>query len=198
MRAYDLLTEMPQLVPAVHSAEIEQGIDDCLKHVNSATAVESFDEDAALYELNLKDVGYYFVYDRSRPLKDRVEYFVRYKAVDLDPSLAPAKAIRQVLFWRNKAVVSAYSANIAKKVFWEHLFPKYRCLASDATQTSDGQRYWSAAVSDALSKGLTVRIINTNDKTHVDVKTKKAFNAQVSTTWGTGKWFQRMVIVIYG
>ncbi len=191
------MNSMPQIIPSMFGDHIALGKNDCLENVNAATIVQEYDEDASLYELRLKGVGYYFIYDRSRALGERVEYFVRYRNIDLDPSLAPAKAVRQVLLWRDKSIRSAYSANVTKQVFWERLFPRHGCLASDKQQTDDGQRFWSTAVGTALDGGLTVRIVNTNDRTFVDVVTKKDFKNQINATWGTTTWFQRMVVLIF-
>ncbi len=192
-----LLREMPQLIPPIHGSFIAAGVNDCLQHLNTSTVVERFDEHAALYKFDLTDVGYYFVYNRKQPIRDRVEYFVRYHTISFDSALGPSKAIRQVLIWRNKRIMSVYSANVTKKVFWEHLFPKYRCLASDTMETKDGQRFWSAVLGDALGRGLTVRIVNTNDRTFIDVGSASEFMDRVKGTWGSTRWFQRMVVVIF-
>ncbi len=49
----------------------------------------------------------------------------------------------------------------------------------------------------AFSKGLTVRIVNTNDRTFEDVTSPDDFEEKVGTAWGTTTWFQWMVLVIF-
>ncbi len=195
----ELLTETPQTIPPMDAEYVVVGIDDCLKNMGSAVIVEKFDKHAALYELQLKGVGYYFVMNSNQSGRDRIEYFVRFKGVKFDKTLVPGgQAVRQVLLWRNKTSASSvYSVGIARKVFWELLFPRYRCLASDNQQTDDGKKFWSSAVGSALDDGLTVRIVNTNDRTFDDVTSKEDFIEKAATTWGTARWFQRMIIVIF-
>ena len=188
------LFETPQLIE-LDPLEIKNGIKICLANVNTAKVIEKFDNHVALYQLMVSGLGYYFIYDDSQHIQDRVEYFVRYRELEFDKTLLPTKTIRQVMLWRH--TTSFWSAGAAQKIFWDILFQKYKCLASDSQQSADGKKFWSTAVGIALGKGLVVRIINTNDKTFIDVKTKSEFAEKIPTTWGTGSWFQRMIVTIF-
>lgn len=195
MKLKELLTEMPQSIGPLDQQLIDNAINDCLQNINSAIVVETIGKFGTMYEFTDKGYSYYFIYNSESNGTDRIEYFVRFHAIDFDASLSPRKAIRQVLLWRNKS--SMYSVDVAKHVFWDLLFPQFKCLASDSQQTSSGKFFWTSAVGSALKKGLTVRIINTNDKTFIDVTSIEEFAKYVPTTWGTKSWFQRMIIVIF-
>ena len=187
--------EPPQSIPVLDRDEIAKSIHFCLQHVNSAKEIESITTHVKLYQVDISGVGYYFVYDDKKTNDERIQYFVKYSTVDFSKSIIPSKAMRQVLVWRNPT--NATVVGIAKDVFWNHLWPKYKCLASDSQQTTDGQRFWSSAVGSALQKGLTVRIINTNDNTFKDTTSLDDFSEAVPGTWGTTKWFQRMIVIIF-
>jgi len=195
MKLAEVLEEEPQSIPSLDRNEVQKASNYCLQNINSAKEIEKLDDDASLYQLEDGGTGYYFVYDISEPVKSRVVYFVKYHVVEFDQSLSPSKAIRQVLVWRNKD--NHASTKVANKVFWDILWPKYKCLASDSQQTEKGKNFWSFVVKEALDKKLTVRVINTNDKTFIDVKSNAEFKKQIPSTWGNANWFQRMIVVIF-
>ena len=70
-------------------------------------------------------------------------------------------------------------------------------MVSDSQQTEKGLDFWVHVVADAFEKGLTVRVIDSNDKTFIDVTTAQEFDKLRNTIWGTKPWFQRKLIAIF-
>lgn len=195
MKFAELVEAPPQSIPSLDRGEIGKSIQYCLQHVNNAKEVSKRSSTVTLYKIDNGSTGYYFVYDTKKTGNERIQYFVKYSAIDFNQSVVPRKAIRQVLVWRNPKNLTI--VDVAKNLFWDELWPMYKCLASDSQQTGDGQRFWSSAVGSALQKGLTVRIVNTNDNKFNDVTTAEEFDDLIPGTWGTTSWFQRMIVIIF-
>ena len=82
-------------------------------------------------------------------------------------------------------------------IFWDILFKEYECLISDNQQTDNGKQFWEYRVVEAFNKGLIVRLINTNDNTFIDIKDQHQLENLNKNIWGTSKWFQRIILVIF-
>lgn len=196
MRATEILGETPQLITSLDSHDIRDTINVCLHNINNAPVVERYGSHTGLYDLNIGSTGYYFIADDSRVNADKIVYFVKYQTVEMPAGTLPnVKSVRQVLVWRNRD--SIYTGEVAKEIFWEKLFPRFNCLVSDSQQSPDGKRFWLVAVKHALTNGLKVRIVNTNDRSFQDISGIDQFNDLESTTWGSANWFQRVIVAIF-
>ena len=183
MKIDDIITETPQLI-ALDNVNVVDAEKECKNALSSGNyeIIEIFSKDTKLCHIN----GCYFL-----ATNNTIGYLVKYSKVDMPGNLIPASATRQVLIKRFPDA-SPYAAGIGAKVFWNYLFPKYNCLVSDSQQTQDGKRIWEYRIAEALDKNLTVRLINTNDKTFVDIKSKDEMEQVLKTAWGKQPWFQRM------
>ena len=195
MKAVERLkvTAMPQLI-TLDDAEVKHAIAECKAKSREAKVVEPLSSHVSLLDLDTPAGGYYFLFDT---VKSEVLYLVRYKLVELHEKLAlpSGKAYRQVLVWRNSG--DALTTKIAEKVFWQYLYPKYRCLVSDSQQSEKGKEFWQYQVSNALEKKMTVKVVNTNDWVSTTITSMVQLSEISSKVWGKPEWFRRMVIVIY-
>lgn len=190
------LTELPQHIPNLDTSEVDAVVKACRSSMNdkTATCVKHLDSTSALYHFPTKqNAGVYFL--GTQP--NTVEYFVKYEPVKLHSNTLPlGQGVRQVLIARLPEA-SAFAAGIGADIFWNILFVKHKCLISDSQQTSAGKTFWEYRIKEALERQHTVRMINTNDNTFVDVTSVAQLKSMNSQIWGTSRWFQRIVLVIY-
>jgi hypothetical protein len=94
--------------------------------------------------------------------EDKIDYLVNFTKVEQHEKVLPNKVgIRQVLIKR---------------------FPN-ECLISDNQQTDNGKQFWEYRVVEAFNKGLTVRFINANDNTFVDIKDQRQLENLNKNIW---------------
>lgn len=190
------LTELPQQISNLGTSEVGAVSKLCRSAMNdkSATSMKQLDSTSALYHFSTKqNAGVYFL----GTLPNTVEYFVKYEPVKLHITTLPHESgIRQVLIARLPEA-SPFAAGIGADIFWNILFAKHKCLISDSQQTSAGRAFWEYRIKEALERQHTVRMINTNDNTFVDITSMAQLKSINSQIWGPSRWFQRIVLAIY-
>jgi len=194
LKAVERLTAVPQLI-SLNDVEVKDAILDCKKNFDAAKDVESIGSGAKLFQLDTPSGGYFFVMETS---SREIHYLVRYKQVELSSKLnlpSGSSACRQVLVWRTTN--SGYATGVAAKVFWKYLFHQYKVLVSDSQQSEKGKAFWQYQVQKAFETEHTVRLVNTNDWSFIELSSEAELNELAPKVWGLPDWFRRMVIVIY-
>ena len=192
MASMGLMVAAPQLIPSLDHADLNQVLEACLSNVSTATAVGRY-SGAELLHFKEGSGGVYFLYDSK---SKEVLYFVRYRSVTMSAFRSPDghNSTRQVLLYRNSNM--AASAGVASHVFWNLLLPKFDALASDSQQTPDGKKFWVYAIKEAFKRGCGVHMVNTVDRSRVDMTSEEEFLALEDKLWGPKAWFQRIILVI--
>lgn len=70
------------------------------------------------------------------------------------------KTVTQTIIWRDDA--SELAQGIAVKMFFEVLLKKFNSIISDSQQTPDGNRFWRSRLANAVSRGMRVARVDTN------------------------------------
>lgn len=187
------LHEMPQIIGDLNYYDTRSTEEQCALSLrdDSAELVKIINENSGLYHIGNDYNGVYFT-----AFKGNLAYFAKYQKVEQHEKLIPNKTgIRQVLI---KRVLDAGggTTGVGQMIFWDYLFPKFKCLISDSQQTTNGRSFWEYRVSEALQKGLTVRMINTASHEFVDIHSQRELEDLSNEIWGTSKWFTRICLVI--
>jgi hypothetical protein len=66
-------------------------------------------------------------------------------------------AISQIRIWRSSTIGIP---NLPSYIFFNHIFPIKKIIATDIEQTTDGQRFWYDRISQALEMRLHVYYVN--------------------------------------
>ena len=195
MKIKDILKEAPQLIDKLDSVSIQQAEKDCTLSIKNSTCkeAEKLNDKTSLYLFSRSPIsGCYFL-----ATEDKIDYLVNFTKVEQHEKVLPNKVgIRQVLIKRFPNA-SGYASGIGAHIFWDILFKEYECLISDNQQTDNGKQFWEYRVVEAFNKGLIVRLINTNDNTFIDIKDQHQLENLNKNIWGTSKWFQRIILVIF-
>lgn len=189
----DYITEMPQIISPLDTHDTEEIRRACVKSLNnnSSTIVEKLSENATLYHVGSDSKGVYF-----SAINSDIGYFAKYKVVQMHPSLISNEhGVRQVLI-NSYPNMGPAKTGVGKKIFWNHLFPKFHVLMSDSQQTENGLSFWEYRIAESFEKNLSVRMIDTNDRTTVDLTSSDQLHLLSSKIWGTQNWFQRIILVI--
>ena len=188
------LTESPQKIGPLDPKNIQDAITACKKGFDRAKKLDVIDTDAnvALYELEEGRNGYFFIWE---PSTNSVIYVMRYSTVCFDKKLGIAESARQILIWRSSNSVFVYG--IWRKIFWDYLMPKYGVIVSDSEQTDDGARIWMGVAAKAFETGYTVRLMDTNDSTFIDMHTKAEFDMSKESAWGSSSFFRRKIFAVF-
>jgi CTP:phosphocholine cytidylyltransferase-like protein len=187
------LNEMPQIIHSLGKYDTENTRQRCLMSLKngSASFVESLSSSASLYKIGNDNAGIYFSI-----LNNSVGYFADYKKVQMSDLLVPSEhGIRQVLI-NSYSNMGPAKIGVGKLIFWNHLFPKFHCLMSDSQQTETGRAFWEYRIVEAFERNLTVRMVDTNDKTFVELSSIDDLHSLSSKVWGTQNWFQRIILII--
>lgn len=189
------LYETPQIISGVSELDKNLLKQDCQNALKSKSCKieKTFSEKTKLYKYEKsQQEGLYIL-----ATGDRIDYACNYKKVELSEKTLPVKfGVRQVLI-HNFPGSSAFTTGIGAVIFWDYLFDNFKCLVSDNQQTIDGKKFWRYRIKEAFEKKMTVRVINTNDNTFVDVNSLSELEQLDQNIWGESKWFQRVVIAIY-
>jgi len=196
MKFQQYLIEHPQQIPNLDGGEVDVVVKACRSALNdkTATLVKKFDDTTGLYAVQTKsNAGLYFLCT----LPSTIEYVVKYEPVRMHSALLPQQSgIRQVLIKRLEGA-SPYAAGIGADIFWNFLLPKCGCLLSDSQQTSNGRTFWEYRIKEALETNRTVRMIDTNAVSFVDIATIAQLKSLSPQIWGPSRWFQRIILAIY-
>lgn len=192
MKLFDLY-EAPQIIGDLDLHDTKSTEEFCLQLLNdkSAKLIKKIDNNVELYQLGSDDRGIYFT-----AFKNAIAYFAQYQKVEQHEKLIPSKfGIRQVLI---KRVLDGGggTTGIGKMIFWEYLFPKFRCLISDSQQSAKGRSFWEYRIAEAFERRLTVRMIDTSSHSFVDLHSASELQELSPQIWGTSKWFTRICLVI--
>jgi hypothetical protein len=192
-KEFKKINEMPQIIQPLTDPDTEETRRFCVKALNnkSATLVEPISASASLYHTGNDDNGIYF-----SSINNEIGYFAKYKKVTMHIDLVPNESgIRQVLI-NSYSNMGPAKTGVGKLIFWEHLFPKFHTLISDSQQTENGRSFWEYRIAEAFDKKLLVRMINTSDRTYVDLESPDQMHSLSSKIWGTQNWFQRIILII--
>lgn len=190
------LIEHPQQIPSLDTGEVEKVAKICRSALNdkTATVIKRHDATTALYHVGItQTTGVYFL----GTVPNTIEYLVKYEPVRLHATTLPhERGMRQVLIARLPGA-TAFAAGIGAEIFWNILFAEHKCLISDSQQTSAGRAFWEYRIKEALERQHTVRMINTNDNTFVDITSISELKTLNSQIWGSSNWFRRIVLAIF-
>lgn len=174
------LEEMPQLIPCLNDITVKEAsllISKAIKD-GSATQID------VVRNQKIYQVGDLI----AAAIGDQPTYVVRHKQIHLRDSAAG----RQILIKR----LDPRGPGIGQHIFWNILFPKYKVLATDSQQTTQGQGFWLYRVHEALQKRIPVTVIDTNGWVQTPYTSLADFEEDLSSVWGTSSWFQRMIVKI--
>lgn len=188
MKAAMRLSAVPKLI-SLDDTEIQNAVKECRQQLSNSSIVETLGGGrTTLRHVQSPAGGMYFLFNEN---SREILYLVRYRNVEL--SGFPTAA-RQVLVWRNST--DADSTGIAQHVFWKYLFKKYRVLVSDSQQSEKGRAFWQYQVAYALNHGHRVQLVNSNDKTSVEIHSLEELGNLQSDVWDPRDWFTRILLVI--
>lgn len=179
----------PQLIEPLDGVKLQQKIMNYYKKYPSKFKPTDTEY---LYKSGDNYNGYYIF------LRDnRIDYFVRYKAV----KNISKKSMRQVLVQRFR--YDYKSIGIPKKVFFDYLLHTFSGIISDTQQTQEGKKFWEGAVYDAINNKdqYNVYIIDkrksSNNITNItNITSHDQFAEIVDDIWGSSKLFQYILIAI--
>ena len=187
------LNEMPQIISPLNKYDTENTRLQCLKSFKngSASFVEQLSRYASLYKIGNDNRGIYFSI-----MDNNVGYFADYKKTQMSEDLVPlGYGIRQVLI-NSYPDMGPSKIGVGKIIFWNHLFPKFHCLMSDSQQTENGRSFWEYRIVEAFEKNLIVRMVDTNNKTSVELLSVDDMHSLSSKIWGVQNWFQRIILIV--
>ncbi|MGI0076092.1 MAG: hypothetical protein ACREAU_01640 [Nitrosopumilaceae archaeon] len=151
--------------------------------------VDSIDETTQLYEFN---TGYALI-DTSVP---EILYYVRFKIARI--SYIGRPCVQQIKIWRS--FVSTKNVDIAQKVFFEHLMPKFGCIITDIQQTEgerSGQAFWFNRIANAFVKHLFVYFVSLIPHRMIkQIHNDKELKEIISNAWGWDHKYQAKRIII--
>lgn len=134
--------------------------------------------------------SFYFATNDSKTTP--ISYFIKTKHSFLNA--VGEMAITQKSLWSDRSIL-AY--DLAKIVFWDHLFKKTHLVMSDSFQTEYGQHFWIRRVKEAFDKNLNVYILKDNDKRYLEkLDSIVDFNANQHKIWGSNNSFQQHKLII--
>lgn len=145
--------------------------------------VKKLGDDVYLYSLPDK----YVALDLK---KHRVIYLVQY----VKKRMFGKSSITQVQVWRDRTV--GITEGLAKKIFFDYLFPMTDCLVTDRQQTSYGRAFWESRIYEAFGKQLPVYLLDQNTRTKTLLKDSYAFDDLANTWWGDDPKYQGRKIAI--
>lgn len=188
MKAAMRISAVPKLI-SLDDTEVQHAVKECRQQIDNSATVETLSGGrATLRHVHSPAGGMYFLLKEETR---EILYLVRYRQLDL-PGFA--QAARQVLVWRNST--DADSTGIAQHVFWKYLFKKYRVLVSDSQQSEKGRAFWQYQVAYALNHEHRVQLVNSNDKTSVEIHSLEELGNLQSDVWDPRDWFTCILLVI--
>lgn len=145
--------------------------------------LEEIESGVTLYSLPDK----YAVLDEKH---QRILYLIQFKVA----RVFGKKGITQVQVWRDKTASS--TEGLAKKIFFNYLFPTADCIVTDRQQTSYGRAFWELRIYEAFGKGLPVYLLDQNQTTKKRLSSVEEFDDLADSWWGDHPKFQGRKIAI--
>lgn len=153
MRLNELLLEMPRDIEDLTTHELNIEEENRLfyrrllgKKYQYKIKLFELNDHASMYQLKSE----FFVLDSN--LK-KVTYYMRYK-VDNNGTLG--QFVWQSLVWTDDLIQEDYLSGLPKRIFFEHLLPKFHTILTDSEQTFHGRRFWRQRIADAFNLRLNV------------------------------------------
>jgi len=140
-----------------------------------------------------KDIHLYAFPDKFAVLdekKHEVLYLVQFKIA----VFFGRKSISQIQVWRNMG--NPLTEGLAKKIFFDFLFPKAECVVTDKQQTSYGRTFWELRIADAIARNLPVYLCDQNTRTKKRLNSYDDFTDLADGWWGDDPKFQAKKIAI--
>jgi hypothetical protein len=102
--------------------------------------------------------------------------------------------ITQVQVWRDRTV--GVTEGLAKKLFFDYLFPQADCIVTDKQQTQYGRAFCESRIYEAFGKGLPIYLLDQNAKTQTLLETSYDFDDLSDTWWGDDPRYQGRKIAV--
>src|SRR5437879_6955465 len=117
-------------------------------------------------------------------------YFVKY--IDVHFAAVPGRHIIQIAVWRRTAA----PPGLARHIFWEHLFPIYGAIMTDAQQTAHGGMFWADRIQEAWDRNLFVYRVNLVQHSHTRLVHIKEYYQWANTVQGNKIGDQQEILLI--
>lgn len=104
------------------------------------------------------------------------------------------KSISQIQVWRNKGI--PLTEGLAKKIFFDFLFPMAECIVTDRQQTSYGRSFWELRIAEAMSRKFPVYLCDQNTNTKKKLGSYNEFNDLADSWWGDDPKYQARKIAV--
>ena len=85
-------------------------------------------------------------------IRDEDSYVAYYMKFRFDMiNLIKRQCVSQIAIWRSRMVNE--QSGMAKRIFMNHLIPKYGNIITDSEQTEDGRRFWADRIREYIERG---------------------------------------------
>jgi len=85
-------------------------------------------------------------------IRDEDSYVAYYMKFRFDMiNLIKRQCVSQIAIWRSRMVNE--QSGMAKRIFMNHLIPKYGNIITDSEQTEDGRRFWADRIRECVTQG---------------------------------------------
>lgn len=151
------------------------------------------DKRKKLIDVLAPDVNLYAFPDKFAALNEdekNILYLVQFKIANFFGH----KSVSQIQVWRNKGV--PLTEGIAKKIFFDFLFPLADCVVTDRQQTIYGRAFWELRIAEALAKNFPVYLCDQNTGEKKRVADYDEFLELGDSWWGDEHKYQAKKIAI--
>ena len=145
--------------------------------------IEKLDDGVYLYSLPDK----YVAIDLKN---QKIVYLVQY----IKKKIFGKVGITQIQVWRDRTV--EVTEGLAKKIFFNYLFPQADCIVTDKQQTQYGRAFWESRIYESFGKKLPVYLLDQNEKTQTLLPSSYDFDDLANTWWGDDPKYQGRKIAV--
>ena len=155
MRLHDL-TEAPQRVAPTTFDLDNPGTNQQHAHRLMPKITEPIDEtqDYTIFRTGDGHHGWVALYNKHT---DRLDYTIQYQARNWNWL---GQTVTQCILWRDPS--SPYVRGLTIKMFFDYLLKRYPAIMSDRQQTTQGNDFWQARMTDAVMRHHRVGIADMN------------------------------------
>lgn len=140
---------------------------------------------------NLKKHKYIYLIDSDGELVYFTAYSIHNKYKQL-----PRKSVTQVLVWKASGK-SRETYISAKRIVWDYLFVKSKCIVTDSQQTKAGADLWYRLCQEGIRAGKVVRYFNAWTGASEDYTTLDELRVGFDTHYGSDASFQYDLLAIF-
>ena len=90
----------------------------------------------------------------------KLDYYVAYETKTYG---FLGKTVTQIAVWKPE---TSLDRTVASDIFFNYLLKHFPSVISDQKQTDHGRRFWIARMKEATQRGMTVGLVNMNDKSY--------------------------------